>query len=472
MFMMFLDPDSEESLVNQIVSGISLAIKEHRLKSGSKLPSIRKFAQTHKVSHFTAVEAYDRLVALGHLTPVRNAGFYVRSSPGNPRPDPVPEPHEEDTEFDFDAHLLLQKVFQPMGMELRPGIGLLPEQWTDHDGLQRGLRTLARNEPGSFSGYGQAKGSPRLRAKLAEKLADTRISAHPEQIMLTSGGSHALDLVTRYLVQRGDSVLVDEPGYHNLFLNLRLQGAKLLGVPRTLDGFDLEVLEALIIQHRPKVFFTNTRLHCPTGTSLSLAVAHRVLQLAEKYDFLIVENDIYADLDTTGQQALAGMDQLSRVIYIGSFSKTIAPALRVGFVAAHQELIDELVPLKLVSGLTTSELTEELALTVLLQGRHRKHVKQLQSNLVDAHETVARLLEGVGMELFVKPHAGMFLWARHPLIEDSTALATKARDEKILLAPGQLFMPNAQIVPWMRFNVAHSLDERIYRLLERELERL
>ena len=232
--------------------------------------------------------------------------------------------------------------------------------------LQRGLRTLARNEPGSFSGYGQAKGSPRLRAKLAEKLADTRIAAHPEQIMLTSGGSHALDLVTRYLVQRGDSVLVDEPGYHNLFLNLRLQGAKLLGVPRTLDGFDLEVLEALIIQHRPKVFFTNTRLHCPTGTSLSLAVAHRVLQLAEKYDFLIVENDIYADLDTTGQQALAGMDQLSRVIYIGSFSKTIAPALRVGFVAAHQELIDELVPLKLVSGLTTSELTEELALTVLL----------------------------------------------------------------------------------------------------------
>ena len=146
--------------------------------------------------------------------------------------------------------------------------------------------------------------------------------------------------------------------------------------------------------------------------------------------------------------------------------------LRVGFVAAHQELIDELVPLKLVSGLTTSELTEELALTVLLQGRHRKHVKQLQSNLADAHETVARLLEGVGMELFVKPHAGMFLWARHPLIEDSTALATKARDEKILLAPGQLFMPNAQIVPWMRFNVAHSLDERIYRLLEREIERL
>ncbi|MCS5516664.1 PLP-dependent aminotransferase family protein [Pseudomonas qingdaonensis] len=140
------------------------------------------------------------------------------------------------------------------------------------------------------------------------------------------------------------------------------------GVPRTRDGIDLDVLEAQIREHRPKVFFTNTRLQCPTGTSLTLAVAHRLLQLAEKYDFLIVENDIYADLDPSDQQALAGMDQLARVIYVASFSKSIAPSLRVGFVAAHRDLIDELVPLKMASGLTTSAIAEELALEVLLQG--------------------------------------------------------------------------------------------------------
>ncbi|MGY2170768.1 aminotransferase class I/II-fold pyridoxal phosphate-dependent enzyme [Pseudomonas gingeri] len=149
-----------------------------------------------------------------------------------------------------------------------------------------------------------------------------------------------------------------------------------------------------------------------------------------KYDFLIVENDIYADLDPSGQQTLAGMDQLARVIYIGSFSKTIAPALRIGFIAVHQELIDELVPLKMVSGLTTSSIAEELVLDVLMQGRHRKHVKQLQANLARAHETVVHQLEAVGMEVFAKPYAGLFLWAHHPLIEDSTQLAIKARDEK------------------------------------------
>jgi len=465
--MMFLDPGSQAPLVSQIVTGISQAIKDQRLRPGSKLPSIRKFSQTHKVSHFTAVEAYDRLVALGYLTPVRNAGFYVRDLGGTLSNEPQPPQADDDNEFDFDAYLLLQKVFQGMDMDMRPGIGLLPESWSDHDGVQRSLRALARSEPDSFCGYGNAKGNPKLRARLAEKLADTRIAAHPEQILLTSGGSHALDLMVRYLVQRGDTVLVDEPGYHNLFLNLRLQGARLIGVPRTRDGIDLMALEALLQLHKPKVFFTNTRLQCPTGTSLSLAVAHRLLQLAEKHDFLIVENDIYADLDPSGQQALAGMDQLSRVVYIGSFSKTVAPALRVGFIAAHAELIEELVPLKLVSGLTSSQLAEELVLDVLLQGRHRKHVKQLQEQLAQAHESVARRLEGVGMELFTEPRAGLFLWARHPALEDSTTLAMQAREERILLAPGQLFMPDARVVPWLRFNVAHSEDERIYRFLER-----
>ena len=118
------------------------------------------------------------------------------------------------------------------------------------------------------------------------------------------------------------------------------------------------------------------------------------------------------------------------------------------------------------SGLTTSAIAEELALDVLLQGRHRKHVKQLQANLAQAHETVAHKLEAAGMQIFTKPHAGLFLWARHPLIEDATALAMGAREQKILLAPGQLFMPDARVVPWLRFNVAHAQDERIYRLLE------
>ncbi|WP_374439766.1 aminotransferase-like domain-containing protein [Pseudomonas panipatensis] len=463
--MLLLDPAADTPLVNQIVDGIARAIDEHRLRPGAKLPSIRKFAQTHGVSHFTVVDAYDRLVARGCLNAVPNAGFFVRGLAPEENPAQAPTP-----EFDFDAQLLLHKVFQPLGMELRPGVGLLPEHWLDGEGLLRGLRNLARETPSSFGNYGHGKGNARLRGKLADRLADAGVAANAEQILLTSGASQALDIVSRYLVQRGDAVLVDEPGYHNLFLNLRLQGAQLLGVPRSADGLDLARLEELAQRHRPKVFFIQARLQSPTGGSLSLAATHRLLQLAEKYDFLIVENDIYADLDPGGQLALAGLDQLARVIYIGSLSKVIAPALRVGFIAAHPELIEELLPLKMVSGLTSSEITETLALDILLQGRHRKHVRQLREQLAEAHESVARRLEAAGLELFHEPRAGLFLWARHPAVADAAVLASRAKEERILLFPGQLFMPDGRTVPWMRFNVAHSLDGRLHDFLARQAD--
>ncbi|MCY1295473.1 HTH-type transcriptional regulator NorG [compost metagenome] len=218
------------------------------------------------------------------------------------------------------------------------------------------------------------------------------------------------------------------------------------------------------------MFFTQARLQSPTGTSLSLAASHRLLQLAEKYDFLIVENDIYADLDPGGQLLLANLDQLARVIYIGSLSKVIAPSLRVGFIAAHSELIEELVPLKMVSCLTSSELTENLALDILLQGHHRKHVRQLRDQLRDAHEIVVRRLEKAGLELFHQPRAGLFLWARYRAVTDATQLARRAKEAKILLFPGQLFMPDGRNVPWMRFNVAHSSDEQLYTFLAHEAD--
>ncbi|MNZ96106.1 2-aminoadipate transaminase [compost metagenome] len=245
----------------------------------------------------------------------------------------------------------------------------------------------------------------------------------------------------------------------------------MVGVPRTSGGLDLLALEAALQRHRPKVFFINTRLQTPTGTSLDPAMAYRLLQLAEKYDFLIVEDDIYADLDPSEQLSLASLDQLSRVIYIGSFSKVIAPSLRCGYFAAHPELIDELESLKMACGLTSSELTEALAYDVMLQGRQRKLVRQLRERLTQAHEEVVPRLKSAGMQLFCEPRAGLFLWARHGLIEDSTALATRARDARILLAPGQLFMPDGRPVPWMRFNVAHCLDDQLYHFLERQRPR-
>src|SRR5206468_10877041 len=123
-------------------------------------------------------------------------------------------------------------------------------------------------------------------------LAERQIAVDSDHILLTQGSSQALDLVARRLVRPGDTVLVDDPGYPNLMFMLRFLGARLVGVPRAPGGYDLAALEALLVEHQPKVFFTQPRLQSPTNSVAPVAQLHRVLQLADKHDLAIVENDI------------------------------------------------------------------------------------------------------------------------------------------------------------------------------------
>ena len=167
--------------------------------------------------------------------------------------------------------------------------------------------------------------------------ADGEIETIASQLLLTDGATQAVDLILRYVARPGDAVMVDDPGYFNLFSNLQLQGIDALPVTRTAEGPDLEQLEALAREYRPKVMFTQSVLHTPTGSTLAPGHAYRLLRLAEQYDFLIVENDAYADFLNVPTTRIAALDHLQRVIYVGSFSKTLSAAARVGFIAASEK---------------------------------------------------------------------------------------------------------------------------------------
>ena len=301
---------------------------------------------------------------------------------------------------------------------------------------------------------------------VVETLAEHHVGVAADQVLLAHGSSQALDLVARRLVKPGDTVLVADPGYPNLMFMLRFLGAQVVGVPRTPAGYDLQALETLLGAHRPSAFFTQPRLQSPTCSQATVAHLHRLLQLAEQHGFMLVENDIYADMDTGVRPSLASLDQLNRVVYVGSYSKTISPNLRTGFVAARPGLLDELVQLKMLSGLTSSEITERITLGVVTDGRWRKHLKGLRERLAEAHRSVGRRLEGLGFELFHEPEAGMYLWARHPDLPDSAELSRAATGAGIMLGPGELFLVEPRSTGWLRFNVAFSLDERLWQFLE------
>lgn len=462
--LLTLNPLDPVPLVEQVVVGIRHLVEERVLRVGARLPSIRSFAVQHKISRFTVVDAYDRLVALGYITSRRGSGFYVASR----TQVEATVPSACHLERADDVLWLLHNTFRDLPDAVRPGCGWLPSEWLDEKVIQKGLHEVSRKSGSFLTGYGDVSGYLPLRQQLSQKsLADIGISAEAHQIVMTNGASHGLDLAARLFVQPGDVVLVDDPGYYTLFGYLKSLGARVIGVPRHINGPDVAQMEQLLQEHRPKLFFTNTVLHNPTGTSTSLAVAHQILQLAEKFGLYIVEDDIYGDFHHGNAPRLAALDQLKRVIYVSSFSKTISASLRVGFIACNPELAARLLDLKLLSGLTTSEINQRVMHQILVEGRYRKHIEKVRSRLQDKRGQVIHQLEDCGLQIYAEPAGGMFIWAQLPSGQNAAEIATLASQENIMLAPGNLFRPYQEPSPWLRFNAGHCDDEKIFDFLRR-----
>jgi DNA-binding transcriptional MocR family regulator len=467
MLSLTVSPNSDRPLTDQIVAGIKRQIDDRHLRSGTKLPSIRNFAETYDVSRFTVVEAYDRLVAMGYLQSRRGAGFYIATNPAPAEAaHPVPsDNHKRNEELVW----LIRRLLEADENTVLAGGPWLPNSWLDEAGIRQSLNVLARKNGAYLLEYGHAFGYLPLREHLALMLAGLGITAHPGQIVLTQGTSQALELVIRYLLKPGDSALVDDPGYYNMFGNLRLQGVEMLPVPRNSDGPDVAILEKLAAAHRPKVYFTQSVMQNPTGTHMIPHVAFKVLQAAERHNFTVVEDDIFCDLQVKTTARLATLDQLNRVIYARSFSKTLSGSLRVGFIACAQEVANELADVKMLTSITTSQFTERLVYLMLVDGHYRKYLSRLHERLGETRLNVIRAFERMGLELFVEPADGMFVWARLPHVEDSLTLAEAAQRDGIMLAPGAVFRPHLERSPWMRFNVTACEDTRVQRWLQRQM---
>jgi DNA-binding transcriptional MocR family regulator len=315
--------------------------------------------------------------------------------------------------------------------------------------------------------YASACGPMPLRTLLARRMADQGVDAGPDQILLTDGSTHALDLVCRFLLQPGDTVLVDDPCYFNFLALLRAHRAKVVGVPMTPSGPDIAAFADAAAAHRPRLYLTNSGVHNPTGATLGAANAHRLLKIAEAHDMVIVEDDIFADFEHNAAPRLAAFDGLDRTIRIGSFSKSLSAAVRCGHIAARPDWIEALADLRIATSMAGSPLSATLLHTVLTDGSYRRHVDGLRTRLARAMAKVTRRLRGIGIEPWIEPTAGIFLWARLPDGRDAVDLARNASREGIVLAPGAVFSPAGAWRDHLRFNVAMSDDERLFAFLER-----
>lgn len=456
----------DKTLLLQITQMIEQKIIGLSLRPGSRLPSIRAMAEHLQVSRFTVVEAYEQLSSKGWLQARRGSGYFVNarlapkdadalsirqplsgyalSAAGMPPPT-------------LDVSWLLESTLRDMGGRFNPGTSaLMPKSWLDAELVASAIRSVGRSSCASLLEYGDAKGYLPLRISLAEQLQLMGIAASAEHnLLLTSGVTHATDLALRTLTKPGDTVLVEDPAWYLVFARLAAAGVRVIGVPRTAAGPDLDRLESLVRTHRPKLFFINSVVHNPTGYSLSPRSAHTVLKLAQEYDFHILEDDTYGELHPGGAIRIAALDGLERVLFTGGFSKPLAAGLRIGYIAASPQLIARLTDLKLLSGLTTPELPERVLQHIFASGHYHKHLQRLRMHVDHARMQALEFFTPLGIVPNPAPHAGLFLWL--DCQQDSEQLARKAASKGLILAPGRLFSP-AQ-VPDTHIRLSVSITE-------------
>lgn len=457
------------SVAQSLADSIEHQIRSGQLKPGDKLPSLRDLARLHGHAKNTVVSAFETLVARGLVLPRRGSGYYVQALPG-------PAPHEEEAGSlgrAMDIVWLMREQLKAEPGTLSVGDGFPPVEWLSEARLDKYHHKVVRTGLGALFRYGSRHGYEPLRLHLVRKLADFGIGAEPRQIVLTHGANEAMDMVIRYFVPPGAAVLVDDPGYYPLFGKLKLAGAHIVGVPRLADGPDLEALEQQLIAHRPRLFFTQSLGHNPTGSDLSAAKAFRVLQLAQKHNLLIVENDPLADFKPTASPRLASLDQLERTIYIGSFSKSFSAALRVGFIACGADLASDLADLKALIHVSSSEYCERTIDVILSEGHYQRHLTRLRARLGEATEKATALFDSVGADIFARSAQSLYVWASLPRVPDTLAFARELLPQKIVIAPGRVFcVDSAAISRWSRFNVGAVTDPRFAKALKAALRRV
>jgi len=453
--------EAPTSRIEFVLSTLRARIDSRALPRGARLPSVRRLAEELGVSKSTVVEAYDRLAAEHAVEARRGSGFYVAAAPASLKLKETPQ-------LDPAVCLLtlVRRALEEEPAALHPASGWLPESWLPLEGIEKAVRAVARGPALTKLRYDSPHGYEPMRRFIAAGLAERGAPIDPDRIVLTDSATQALDLALRFLLSPGDRIVIDDPRYFNLVPLADANRAEIVTVPYTREGPDVAALEKVFAERRPRVYLMLAGPHNPTGATLSPANAHRVLRLAEIYDVVILEDDIYADFEASPSPRLSALDGYNRVLYVGGYSKTVTAALKVAYIAGAAEWIEPLVDLKLATTLGNSAFAAATVHSFLTEGGYRRHLDALRPRLAAATSRLLTQFQSLGIKPWVEPTAGMFAWGLLPDGLDATEVARVAQDRNILFAPGRSFSADPRWRSYMRFNVAVGGERRAFEVLE------
>ena len=348
----------------------------------------------------------------------------------------------------------IRELFKLLG---KPGIisfagGFPDSALFDVDGIREATNAALNQDPGAALQYGATEGYNPLREQLAAFMQGKGATVSPDQLIVTTGSQQALDLLGKTMISPGDKVIVEGPTFLATIQCFRLYGAELITAPVDGQGVQTDVLEALIAEHKPKLVYLIPTFGNPSGATLSLGRRKKVLELAVKYDTLVVEDDPYGDL-YFGKAPPPSLLALSKTVpgsrellaHCGSLSKVLSPGLRVGWMIAPPELLAKATMCKQFSDAHTSTFAQATAAQYLQAGRMPDTLAKVRAVYAERAHTMCDALHrelGNAIE-FVAPKGGLFVWARltgaDGQLANGNELAKRAIDKGVAFVPGTPF---------------------------------
>jgi 2-aminoadipate transaminase len=318
--------------------------------------------------------------------------------------------------------------------------------------------------------YGVTEGIPELRHALAEKMHHYGIAAEPENIFPTNGSQQALDLLARIFIGKDDVVITGSPTYLGALQAFRTYEPRIIGIPIDDDGMQVDILEGVLKKEKVKFIYILPNFHNPMGVTLTLERRVKLVKIAAKYGVPLFEDDPYRELRFEGKD-LPGISELHKenVIYMSTFSKTLAPGFRLGWVVAPQIIISKLVQAKQATDLHTSTFVQYVVAEVMKRGLLEGHSEVIRKVYGERRHIMTDAMEEHFPEgvKWTKPEGGLFLWVTAPEGIDTTELLKEAIKKKVAFVPGTPFFPAGGGANTMRINFSNATPERIREGIKR-----
>lgn len=460
--------DRKEPVYQQLAGLLENMIRGNSLRAGDRMPSVRQFSRQQRVSVPTALSAYAALEVRGLIAARPKSGFFVRAQQADSVREPAHAPAAPKV-TDLARLDPLDSLLSdhnnprliPLGAAVPSG-ELLPAEK-----LARIMGAIARKLGPRSIAYDMAPGSELLRREIARRSLEYGCSLKPEDFIITNGGTEALALALRATCEPGDTVVIESPTYYGLVDMLR--ELRLQALPVRMDGargMDLDALEVALRRTRVAACVLIPNFNNPTGSLMPDENKRRLLEILAPKKIPVVEDDIYGDLQHEGPRprCVKTFDRDGSVLLCGSFSKTLAPGYRIGYIAAGARH-NRVLHLKKASTLAGATLPALAVAEFLKNGGYDRYLRTLRRKY---QHQVARMREAI-VETFPediglsRPQGGFVLWCELPPGVDSVELFRQARAADISIAPGPLFSAQGGHQNYIRLNCGYPWNAQIER---------